>query len=55
MRAAVATGSESIMRQRTTKVVDAATVDVLVGQTNGAAGFKRNIRCRAARRAEAVS
>ena len=37
MRAA----GESIMRQRTTKVVDAATVDVLVGQTNGTAGFKR--------------
>jgi hypothetical protein len=41
MRAAVVTGSESIMRQRTTKVVDRAAVDVLVGRADGEAGFKR--------------
>jgi hypothetical protein len=37
----MATGSESIMWQRTTKVVDRAAVDVLVGRADGEAGFKR--------------
>ena len=41
MRAAVATGSDSIMRQRGTKVVDRASVDVLVGRVDGEAGSKR--------------